>query len=84
MYPKLDWEGKARKTQTVSFFFLNRFTMAAVLNDIEFESVTGKNKNQTKNRATAAALRQLLETGEYELPSTQVIVSGLQDKQTLK
>lgn len=82
MYPKLDWEGKARKTQTVSFFFLNRFTMAAVLNDIEFESVTGKNKNQTKNRATAAALRQLLETGEYELPSTQV--SGLQNKQTLK
>ena len=58
--------------------------MAAVFNDVEFESVTGKNKNQTKNRATAAALRQLLETGEYELPSTQVIVSGLQDKQTLK
>ncbi|XP_022332553.2 double-stranded RNA-specific adenosine deaminase-like isoform X1 [Crassostrea virginica] len=47
------------------------FTMAAVLNDIEFESVTGKNKNQTKNRATAAALRQLLETGDYELPSAQ-------------
>ena len=56
--------------------------MAAVFNDVEFESVTGKNKNQTKNRATAAALRQLLETGEYELPSTQV--SGLQNKQTLK
>lgn len=48
--------------------------MAACLGKQKFKSVTGKNLNEAKNRATAEALRHLKKMGKYELKSSQVIV----------
>lgn len=39
--------------------------MAARLGKQQFNIVTGKNLNETKNRATAEALRQLKKQGLY-------------------
>lgn len=54
-------------------FVLNRFYMAACLGEQKFKSVTGKNLHETKNRATAEALRHLKKMGKYDLKSSQVI-----------
>lgn len=47
------------------------FYMAACLGKQKFKSVTGKNLNEAKNRATAEALRHLKKMGKYELKSSQ-------------
>lgn len=46
--------------------------MAARLGEHQFDIVTGKSLNETKNRATAEALRQLKKQGLYT--QTQVKV----------
>lgn len=43
----------------------DRFYMTARLGEHQFDIVTGKSLNETKNRATAEALRQLKKQGLY-------------------
>lgn len=51
------------------------FYMAARLGKQQFDIVTGKNLNETKNRATAEALRQLKKQGLYTQKQNRLFVS---------
>lgn len=54
------------------------FYIAARLGKQQFDIVTGKNLNETKNRATAEALRQLKKQGLYTQNATEEIPLSIQ------